>query len=60
MEITVTLEPEGDGTRLSQVMLFPTSDALEHARTYQFELRGQETLAKLAALVERQGAVASA
>ena len=60
MEITVTLEPEGDGTRLSQLMVFPTPEALENARTYQFELRGQETLAKLAALVERQGATASA
>ncbi|WP_210527398.1 SRPBCC domain-containing protein [Rubellimicrobium arenae] len=49
LEVVVTLDPEGDGTRLRQTMRFPSPERLAEARSYQFEDRGQETLAKLAA-----------
>ena len=48
-DVTVTLSPEGTGTRLRQVMVFPDADDLALARGYDAEVRGQETLAKLAA-----------
>ena len=48
-EVTVTLSPEGTGTRLRQVMVFPDLDDLALARSYDAEARGRETLGKLAA-----------
>ncbi len=47
--VTVRLVPEGTGTRLTQTMVFPSSEAVAVARSYQAEARGQETLRKLAA-----------
>ena len=47
-EVVVTLEPEGDGTRLTQVMTFATADDLKVAESYRALEKGQETLAKLA------------
>ena len=57
-EVVVTLEPEGDGTRLIQTMTFATPESLRIAQSYGASEKGQETLAKLAALVERQAASA--
>lgn len=48
-EVTVTLAPEGGGTRLRQVMVFPDAGDLALARTHDAEARGRETLTKLAA-----------
>jgi uncharacterized protein YndB with AHSA1/START domain len=48
-EVTVTLSPEGTGTRLRQVMVFPDLEDIALARSYGAEERGQETLSKLAA-----------
>ena len=47
--VTVTLTPEGSGTRLRQVMVFPDPEDLALARSYGAEAKGQETLSKLAA-----------
>ncbi len=47
--VTVTLMPEGSGTRLRQVMVFPNPEDLAVARSYGAEAKGAETLAKLAA-----------
>ncbi len=47
--VTIRLIPEGSGTRLIQTMVFPNPEAVAVARSYQAELRGQETLRKLAA-----------
>lgn len=47
--VTVTLTPEGSGTRLRQVMVFPDAADLAVARSYGAEAKGAETLAKLAA-----------
>ena len=57
-EVVVTLEPEGDGTRLTQTMTFATPESLRIAQGYGASEKGQETLAKLAALLERQAASA--
>ena len=48
-KVTVSLTPEGTGTRLRQVMVFPEPEDLVLARGYGAEAKGQETLAKLAA-----------
>jgi uncharacterized protein YndB with AHSA1/START domain len=49
MRVTVTLAPEGTGTRLCQVTQFPDASALAFARGFDAEAKGQETLTKLAA-----------
>jgi uncharacterized protein YndB with AHSA1/START domain len=46
--VTVRLSPEGTGTRLTQVMVFPSAEAAGVARSYGAEAKGLETLAKLA------------
>lgn len=48
-EIVGRLDPEGTATRLRQAIVFPSAQKLEEARGFHFELRAQETLAKLAA-----------
>jgi uncharacterized protein YndB with AHSA1/START domain len=50
--VTVTLVPEGSGTRLTQTMRFANAEDLALARSYGAEAKGAETLAKLAAWVE--------
>lgn len=45
MRVVVRLAPEGGGTRLRQTVTFPSAEALDRARGYRAELRGQETLA---------------
>lgn len=52
MEVSVTLAPEAGGTRLTQTILFPDAEGKAAALSYQADLRGQETLAKLANLAE--------
>ncbi len=47
--VTVTLAPEGTGTRLRQVMVFPDSADLALARSFGAPDKGRETLDKLAA-----------
>lgn len=48
MEVSVTMAPEAGGTRLTQTILFPDAEGKVAALGYQADLRGQETLAKLA------------
>jgi uncharacterized protein YndB with AHSA1/START domain len=52
MEVTVTMAPEGEGTRLTQTVVFPDVAGREAAAGYGAEEKGMETLAKLAALAE--------
>lgn len=52
MEITVTLTPEGTGTRITQTILFPDTAMRAAAVAYGAVELGQTTLAKLAALTE--------
>jgi uncharacterized protein YndB with AHSA1/START domain len=59
-QVVVTLEPEGEGTRLTQVMTFATPESLKVAESYGAPAKGQETLGKLAAYLDRQGAAAPA
>ena len=47
-QVVVTLEPEGEGTRLTQVMTFATAEDRKVAESYGAPEKGQETLAKLA------------
>ncbi len=47
--VTVLIEPEGEGTRLTQRMVFPSPKAVEVARSYGAPAKGLETLTKLAA-----------
>lgn len=51
-DVVVTLAPEGEGTRLTQVMTFPTAEAKAGAEAMGAVELGQTTLAKLAAVVE--------
>lgn len=48
----VTLTPEAGGTRVTQVLTFPTVEECEGARAFGAQRLGQTTLAKLAALAE--------
>lgn len=48
LAVTVLIEPEGQGTRLTQRMIFPSPEAVEVARSYGAPAKGQETLRKLA------------
>ncbi len=48
-EVAIRIEPEGTGTRLTQVMTFPDVEAVALARTNDAETKGYETLTKLAA-----------
>lgn len=48
-EVVVTLTPESGGTRLTQVMTFPTPEARDGALSYGADRLGQTTLAKLEA-----------
>ncbi|TNC52931.1 hypothetical protein FHG66_01155 [Rubellimicrobium rubrum] len=47
--VTVTLTSEGLGTRLRQVMVFPTAAEVAVARSHDAEAKGLQTLGKLAA-----------
>ncbi|PZQ96888.1 MAG: hypothetical protein DI533_15105 [Cereibacter sphaeroides] len=51
-EVTVTLEAQGGGTRIAQVILFPDVATREAAEGFGAVELGKTTLAKLAALVE--------
>lgn len=48
-EVVVTLTPETGGTRLTQVMTFPTPEMRDGALSYGADRLGQTTLAKLEA-----------
>lgn len=48
-EVVVTLTPEADGTRLTQTMTFPSTEARDGALSYGADRLGQTTLAKLEA-----------
>lgn len=52
MQVTVTLDPDGAGTRLSQVILFPDGEARAAALSFGADRLGAQTQAKLAALAE--------
>lgn len=54
MQVTVTLTPEAAGTRITQVILFPTAQARAGALAFGADRLGQTTLAKLAALAETE------
>lgn len=51
-QVTVTLTPEGAGTRVRMQSLFPTVEACEAVKGFGAVELGQQTLAKLAELVE--------
>lgn len=48
-EVVVTLDPEAGGTRITQVMTFPTQAMRDGALSYGADRLGQTTLAKLEA-----------
>ena len=50
MDVVVTLHPEARGTRITQVMTFPSVEACQGARAYGAEELGQTTYAKLEAM----------
>jgi uncharacterized protein YndB with AHSA1/START domain len=50
-EVVVTFAPEDGGTRLTQVMTFPTVAKKDEAVSYNAVELGQTTLAKLAAIL---------
>jgi uncharacterized protein YndB with AHSA1/START domain len=52
MEVTVVLEPEGTGTRITQTILFPSAEARQGAIGYGADRLGLQTLGKLARLAE--------
>lgn len=51
MEVTVLMEPDKDGTRLTHSVVFPSVEAYEAAKEYKAEELGYTTLAKLAAFL---------
>lgn len=56
IRVEVSLAPEGTGTRLTQVMTFPSDEAVRAAREMGAEKYGYQTMAKLAAIVEAPAA----
>ena len=52
MQVEVTLEPEGQGTRVSQRITLPTPEAKKHALGFGADRLGLQTMAKLAAMAE--------
>ena len=55
MQVIVTLTPEGAGTRLTQVIIFPTVEAKLGALDFGAVKLGMQTHAKLARLAEGDG-----
>lgn len=53
MTVVVTLAPEAGGTRITQVMTFPTAEMCRGALAYGADRLGQTTLAKLDAAAQR-------
>jgi uncharacterized protein YndB with AHSA1/START domain len=53
MAVVVTLAPEADGTRITQVMTFPTAEMCRGALAFGADRLGQTTLAKLDAAAQR-------
>lgn len=51
-EVVVTLTPEAGGTRITQVMTFPSAEIRNGALAYGADRLGQTTLAKLAKIAE--------
>lgn len=51
-DVTVTLTPEGEGTRLDQVMTFPSAAKRAEVEGFGAVEMGHQTLAKLAALLD--------
>ena len=51
-EVVVTLTPEAGGTRIIQVMTFPSAEIRNGALAYGADRLGQTTLAKLAKIAE--------
>jgi uncharacterized protein YndB with AHSA1/START domain len=52
VSVEVTLKAESDGTRLTQVMVFPDQASVQAARDMGAETYGYQTMGKLAAIVE--------
>lgn len=53
MAVVVALAPEADGTRITQVMTFPTAEMCRGALAFGADRLGQTTLAKLDAAAQR-------
>ncbi|MGV8985316.1 MAG: SRPBCC domain-containing protein [Cypionkella sp.] len=53
MQVVVILEPEGAGTRITQTITLPSAEAKAEKLAFGADKLGLQTLAKLAALVER-------
>ena len=53
MAVVVTLAPEAGGTRITQVMTFPTAEMCRGALAFGADRLGQTTLAKLDAAAQR-------
>ena len=53
MAVVVTLAPEAGGTRITQVMTFPTAEMCRGALTFGADRLGQTTLAKLDAAAQK-------
>jgi uncharacterized protein YndB with AHSA1/START domain len=52
MQVEVTMEPEGLGTRLTQTITFPSPEARQGALGFGADRLGMQTHAKLAAVAE--------
>jgi uncharacterized protein YndB with AHSA1/START domain len=52
MQVEVVMTPEAGGTRLTQTITFPDAAGRVAAMGYQADVKGLETLAKLAAMAE--------
>lgn len=53
MEVVVVLEAEADGTRITQIMTFPSVEMCQGALAFGADLLGQTTLAKLEAAARK-------
>jgi uncharacterized protein YndB with AHSA1/START domain len=53
MEVVVVLEAEADGTRITQIMTFPSVEMCQAALAFGADLLGQTTLAKLEAAARK-------
>ena len=51
MQVEITLTPEGTGTRLTQTVTFPNTEAKTAALAFGADILGRQTLGKLAALL---------
>lgn len=52
MQVVVTLEPQGQGTRVTQTVTFPSEAARQGALSFGADRLGLQTMAKLAGVAE--------